>query len=837
MANKHLISFGMIPGAAIIAGLVIASLLSIFLLQSGINSSHRSTLSQALAVEIAQQVNIKEIQLVEQLAKIASSSQAKSAISGSIADRSKAEQNISQVLPFAERVRLIPADQAKTDQGFPPFNFVALDMVKNIEAGGPVSPEAISSQPQLEGEKWIVVATPIKKGDGKIQGTLFVYFSSQAISANLTDGTRGQVRVMQTVGAATKPIAVAGAAGTGPQVTSPLNNPNWSLQYAPSTNISSDSPGGFIVYLLPEIALLLIALGGTAFGATKTGTLIQQDLTLLGGQIGRVAGGNYDSKVVYSLPGFEDQDSKLKQLLSYGPAKVDDKKAAPTKKESKKARPPKEEVVDIEMTDEDSDLFEEVEEFEVDDFDSAVEETNAASEDYSSIEHIFRACDIRGIVGESISEDIARQIGLAIGSEAGDRGEQSLVVGYDGREYSPALAEALIEGITASGRDVVNIGSVPTPVLYYATNNSDTKSGVMVTGSSNAADYNGFKVVLEGKSLIDHEITGLFQRLQENNFSTGSGTISAADFTQDYIDAISDDVVVAQPLKVVIDCGNGIAGSIAPELLDNLGCETVPLYCEVDGSFPNHHPDPTKPENLKDLIASVQSQGADLGIAIDGDGDRLVAVTAAGEIVWPDRLLMLFAKDIVSRNPGSDVVYDVKCTRHLNSVISGFGGRPIICRSGHSFIKRKILDTDALIGGELSGHICFSERWFGFDDGLYSAARLLEIVGSQEESLADLLAEFPDSVATPEIYVAATDSEKFSLIDTLVEAADFEDATLTTIDGLRVDFPDGWGLVRASNTEPALTLRFEADSDESLEDIKGAFRELLQEVKPDLDFE
>ena len=214
-----------------------------------------------------------------------------------------------------------------------------------------------------------------------------------------------------------------------------------------------------------------------------------------------------------------------------------------------------------------------------------------------------------------------------------------------------------------------------------------------------------------------------------------------------------------------------------------------------------------------------------------------MAVTAAGEIVWPDRLLMLFAKDIVSRNPGSDVVYDVKCTRHLNSVISGFGGRPIICRSGHSFIKRKILDTDALIGGELSGHICFSERWFGFDDGLYSAARLLEIVGSQEESLADLLAEFPDSVATPEIYVAATDSEKFSLIDTLVEAADFEDATLTTIDGLRVDFPDGWGLVRASNTEPALTLRFEADSDESLEDIKGAFRELLQEVKPDLDFE
>jgi phosphomannomutase/phosphoglucomutase len=362
----------------------------------------------------------------------------------------------------------------------------------------------------------------------------------------------------------------------------------------------------------------------------------------------------------------------------------------------------------------------------------------------------------------------------------------------------------------------------------------------MVTGSHNAPDHNGFKVVLEGKSLVDHEISALYRRLQENNFSTGSGTISAAsaaDFTQEYIDAISYDVVVAQPLKVVIDCGNGIAGSIAPELLDSLGCETIPLYCEVDGSFPNHHPDPTRPENLKDLIATVQSQGADLGIAVDGDGNRLVAVTADGQIVWPDRLLMLFAKDIVSRNPGADVVYDVKCTRHLNSVISSFGGRPIICKSGHSFVKQKIAETGALLGGELSGHICFSERWFGFDDGLYSAARLLEIVGSQEDSLADLLADFPTSVATPEIHVAVRDSEKFSLIETLVAAADFEDATLTTIDGLRVDFADGWGLVRASNTEPALTLRFEADSDESLKDIKSAFRELLQEVKSDLNFE
>ena len=349
-------------------------------------------------------------------------------------------------------------------------------------------------------------------------------------------------------------------------------------------------------------------------------------------------------------------------------------------------------------------------------------------------------------------------------------------------------------------------------------------------------EYSAGAVSLAGKTLSGGSITALYDRISNSNFSSGEGTMNVSDFTQEYMDAIADDVVVAQPLKVVVDCANGIAGAFAPELLDNLGCEAVPLYCDVDGSFPNHPPDPTRPENLEDLILTVQSQGADLGLAIDGDGDRLVAVTAEGDIVWPDKLLMLFAKDIVSRNPGSDVIYDVKCTRHLNSVISGFGGRPIISRSGHSFIKEKLAETGALLGGELSGHICFSERWFGFDDALYSAARLLEIVGSQEEGLTELLQEFPVSISTPEIHVEVSDEEKFDLVNALVAAADFEDATMTTVDGLRVDFSDGWGLVRASNTEPAITLRFEADNEEILEDIKAAFRELLQENRSDLDF-
>ena len=359
----------------------------------------------------------------------------------------------------------------------------------------------------------------------------------------------------------------------------------------------------------------------------------------------------------------------------------------------------------------------------------------------------------------------------------------------------------------------------------------------MVTGGHNPPDYNGFKIVLDGRTLVDVDIQKLYQRIVDGKFSSGEGDLTEIDIRDDYIDAIADDVVVAQPLTVVIDCGNGIAGDIAPDLLGNLGCDVVPLYCDVDGTFPNHPPDPGVPENLEDLVLTVKSQKADIGIALDGDGDSLVAVTKHGEIIWPDRLLMLFAKDVVSRNPGSDVVYDVKCTRHLNSVISGFGGRPIISRSGHSFIKEKIAETDAVLGGEMSGHICFSERWFGFDDGLYSAARLLEIVGSQTEGLDELLAEFPSSLSTPEIHIKVDDEAKFKIMDQLNQVASFEDGTVTTIDGIRVDYSDGWGLVRASNTNPMLTLRFEADDEAAMERIKGIFREQIQAVDKDLNFE
>jgi len=359
----------------------------------------------------------------------------------------------------------------------------------------------------------------------------------------------------------------------------------------------------------------------------------------------------------------------------------------------------------------------------------------------------------------------------------------------------------------------------------------------MLTGSHNPVEYNGIKIVLDGKTLAAEEIQKLYQRYLSEDFSSGEGLVTKTDIREDYIDAISDDVVVAKPLKVVIDCGNGIGGDFAPELFSNLGCEVISLYCDVDGNFPNHHPDPIDPANLEDLILTVKSQEADIGIALDGDADRLVAVTKEGDIVWPDRLLMLFSKDVVSRNPGCDVVYDIKCSRHLNSVISGFGGRPVISRSGHSYIKAKMLETDAMLGGEMSGHICFKERWFGFDDGIYSAARLLEIIGSQSDSLTELLAEFPASVSTPEIQIPVADSQKFIIIDRFANnTSGFEEATITTIDGIRVDFSDSWGLVRASNTNPCLTLRFEADNEESLKNIQDLFRKKLASIHKKLVF-
>ncbi|MBU2953244.1 phosphomannomutase/phosphoglucomutase [Marinobacter sp. F3R08] len=447
---------------------------------------------------------------------------------------------------------------------------------------------------------------------------------------------------------------------------------------------------------------------------------------------------------------------------------------------------------------------------------------------------IFRAYDIRGIVGETLTAEGVEVIGRAIGSEALVRGVDSICIGYDGRHSSPELADSLARGVMAAGCDVIHVGAVPTPVLYFATHELQTGSGVMVTGSHNPANYNGLKVMLNGETLWGEGIQKLYQRIQTGDLSSGQGAQRSEDVRRAYLDRIVGDIAVAAPLKVVVDAGNGIAGELAPMLVEELGCEVIPLYCEVDGDFPNHHPDPGKPANLADLIARVESEGADIGLAFDGDGDRLGVVTNSGKIIWPDRLMMLFARDVVSRNPGADVLFDVKCSRRLAGVISEAGGRPIMWKTGHSLMKAKMKETGALLAGEMSGHIFFGERWYGFDDGLYSAARLLEILGIEDRHSDEVFEDFPEDVSTPELNVEVTESSKFDIITRLGEAGDFYDGNISTIDGIRVDYADGWGLCRASNTTPVLVLRFEAETEEALERIKAVFRDQLRKAAPDL---
>ncbi|UZD67735.1 phosphomannomutase/phosphoglucomutase [Marinobacter sp. AN1] len=447
---------------------------------------------------------------------------------------------------------------------------------------------------------------------------------------------------------------------------------------------------------------------------------------------------------------------------------------------------------------------------------------------------IFRAYDIRGIVGETLTPEIVRLIGQSIGSEALDRSQDTLCIGYDGRHSSPELADALARGVMEAGCNVIRIGAVPTPVLYFATHHLGTGSGVMVTGSHNPSNYNGLKIMLGGETLAEEGIQKLLQRVQMGDLHRGQGGASDQDVRRDYLDRITGDIAVAAPLRVVVDAGNGIAGELGPLLLEELGCEVIPLYCEVDGSFPNHHPDPGKPENLQDLIERVQQEGADLGIAFDGDGDRLGVVTNEGKIIWPDRLMMLFARDVVSRNPGADVLFDVKCSRRLSGVISSSGGRPVMWKTGHSLMKAKMKETGALLAGEMSGHIFFGERWYGFDDGLYSAARLLEILGIEDRQASEVFAEFPEDISTPELNLEVTDEGKFRIIERLKDLADFSEANITTIDGVRVDYPDGWGLCRASNTTPVLVLRFEAENEAALERIKQIFRGQLKALAPDV---
>jgi len=445
---------------------------------------------------------------------------------------------------------------------------------------------------------------------------------------------------------------------------------------------------------------------------------------------------------------------------------------------------------------------------------------------------IFKAYDIRGVVGRTLTPEIVRSVGRALGSLAQDRKRDTLVIGRDGRLSGPELAAALADGIRAAGANVIDAGMITTPMSYFAAHHLDTQCSVMVTGSHNPPDYNGLKMVVDGDTLSGDDIQALKARIDAGAMHAGNGTYRTQDISSAYIARVAAGVTLARPMRIAVDCGNGVAGAFAPALYRRLGCDVTELYCDVDGRFPNHHPDPSRPENLVDLIARVRSEELELGFAFDGDGDRLGVVTKDGHIIFADRQLMLFAADVLAREPGATVIYDVKSTRNLKPWIEKHGGIPLLWKTGHSLIKGKMKEVGAALAGEMSGHAFFKERWYGFDDGLYAGARLLEILARGDDPSA-VLDALPDAVSTPELAVACAEGEHHALIAKLAASADFPGAAdVVRIDGLRVEYPDGFGLARASNTTPTIVLRFEADDAAALDRIKGEFRRVLRAVKP-----
>ena len=717
-----------------------------------------------------------------------------------------------------------------------PMNFAALDMLRRAEAGQIPAPEAYKI-----GQRWLVYsAAPLRLSENTPpEGTLLLVVDLQSLLGTLPvlAAEIGQLQLSQQFGNAPAQLLEqrGQAADVSPQ-SLVSGNPNWKLSFTPGTALTQ-------LIFPPQLLLLagLLALAGALLGLYLTQSELQHrlraDVAQLTQLVNELAAGKAVKAFSLSLP-LLDALAKLLARMSQrkreAPASPDpaislarpDARSEPFSNAADDLTDPlfqDTDILDIDILDEDQDLL-------------GLEQMPAMNFNQKAAPqldaNIFRAYDIRGVVGDSLTPEAAYWIGRAIGSESLAQGEPNVSVGRDGRLSGPLLVEQLIQGLLDCGCQVSDVGMVPTPVLYYAANILAGKSGVMLTGSHNPPDYNGFKIVIAGDTLANEQIQALRLRIETNDLASGVGNCEQIDVLERYFKQIRDDIAMAKPMRVVVDCGNGVAGVIAPQLLEALGCTVIPLFCEVDGNFPNHHPDPGKPENLVDLIAKVKSEKADLGLAFDGDGDRVGVVTNTGTIVYPDRLLMLFAKDVVSRNPGADIIFDVKCTRRLTPLISGYGGRPVMWKTGHSLIKKKMKETGALLAGEMSGHIFFKERWFGFDDGIYSAARLLEILSQDKRDAEHVFSAFPNDICTPEINITVTDESKFSIVAALQRDGQWGDANLTTLDGVRVDYPKGWGLVRASNTTPVLVLRFEAETEEELKRIQEVFRGQLNSLAP-----
>ncbi len=748
------------------------------------------------------------------------------------------EANLTKILPKAIGIRLVPIGTLDIDmESVPPISNVTLELLRNSGRGRKQAPEVVRvGQP----DQYIAMVENVVSQKGELLGYVLAGIDISIINDGLQNirSIPGYIEFRQEYSGTVHVLGRVGDISLNqgePMNITSLEDSLWQMAYwpHPDEDFSAGKERLLFIIGLTSIFLLISVFG--YLGYRKINETLSNDASTLM----RLILENPDGTIKvppkgFALRIFYDMAYTLQRATNDLIAKRDSK--APQKKKNVQKQKDKNEFVssppdiipDSISTPLKTKQAANEQLSETDDV-SGVEET------FSSISHsIFRAYDIRGIVGETLTEDAVRWIGQSIGTEAFERGEQTIIVARDGRESGKELMAALKEGLLASGRDVIDIGMVPTPLLYFATHYLQSRSGVMITGSHNPPDYNGLKIVLAGDSLYGDDIQEIYNRIQRRDLLNGEGAESSNDIIADYINNITGDIALAQPLKVVIDAGNGIAGEVAPLLFQALGCEVIGLYCDVNGNFPNHHPDPSKPENLEDLCQAVIKEQADIGIAFDGDGDRLGVVDSLANIIWADKQMMLFSKDVLSRHPGADIIFDVKCSRHLQAVIKENNGRPIMWRTGHSFIKAKMKETGALLAGEQSGHIFFKERWYGFDDGLYAGARLLEILSNEVERSSDVFAQLPESINTPELNLDMEDDIKFDFIEKLADEGDFAGGKITDIDGIRVDYSTGWGLVRASNTTPCLVIRFEAETDQDLQNIQAVFRQQLLRLDPDL---
>ncbi len=853
--DQSLFKFSIISIVGAIAAFAITAFLLYTMVINGSNKQLTETLFESHAKSYTDYFNLKLGQLQNQLSHVADNHELLVALQNSdSAALSELEQSALANIPDLDHVKFLILGSASLNQEQLKLSFPEIDMVNRAEKGEQVSAEAHTHKGQQLVRMVQSVTAP---NSNTALGVILASFSLDALKDQLSsfDSSYGSVQLEQVFRGSDPQLLIQ----TGeifntdqPILESKLLSPHLRVLFQPSKKLAQENTLSAWVFWLPLAFALLVATISTLVAYVQLRNSVRGDAITLVNYCRELISGRAGKEPAFSLSLFHSMAKTLaftergSPLMSNGTA-PDIEEEPEQEKISQPSKPGTMEVSDLieaELNDEDildldlpsisgfdndNENDEEKKEDKVSNVKEPIEQPPA-----SISPEIFRAYDIRGIVDESLNTETAYRIGQAVGSEAAAQGEKSIVIGADGRLSSPELCAALAQGLRDTGRNVINIGMVPTPLVYYATHNTDAKSGIVVTGSHNPSNYNGFKIVIAGKTLANDEIQSLRERIEKRDFCTGGGILEDMEIVNHYIERIVSDIAMAKPLKVVVDCGNGVASVVAPKLIESLGCEVIPLFCEIDGRFPNHHPDPGKPENLQDLIAAVAEHKADIGIAFDGDGDRVGVVTNKGTIIWPDRLMMLFAKDVCSRNPGADIIYDVKCTRRLAGLISNYGGRPIMWKTGHSLIKAKMRATGALLAGEMSGHIFFKERWFGFDDGLYSAARLLEILSLSTSDADTLFLSFPDDISTPELNIEVTEQSKFNIVEKLQESIKFDDAEITTIDGVRADFNNGWGLVRASNTTPVLVLRFGAEDEPALEIIKDRFKQALLAVEPTL---